>query len=212
MRLWWHKPVNDYYDYYDDDYNEKPKRGHEPRRWRLPLILAVTAGICGVLVCVGILAFIGVETLTVRNRYGVELASMCDPPTGGAASRDNYPYKADGVRFLILDEGIQMRDLWHGELPDDWKANSADEVDIVMCMDDRWVELDPCPIPGEEDSRNLEQHVVDVVLLNADSGRRIIEHTFRGSEPDCPKNDTGAGRLRGSEVEVNDFVIWFEAF
>ncbi len=196
---------------YDDSYgDDKPKRGHGNRKRRLPFILLTAVGVCGVLVCVSAIAYLLVETITVRSRYGAELAGMCDPPTGGEASRDNFPFEADGVKFLILDEGLQMRDLWQGDLPDDWKAETADEVDIVMCFDDAWVARTACPL-ADGGSREREQHVVELVLLNADNGRRIADVTFEGSLPGCPQDDD-TSRLRGDEVTVNEFVIWFEDF
>ncbi len=201
----------------------RERREVQNRETRLILLGALL--VCGVIGGVYIIVagiFNAVETNNLRTAYGDQLAEMCDPVLGGTADAANFPQTDGPAGLLVLRTDSTNRHAWHSDMPADQEASNADEVDVVVCVDEDWTELEECTYTQSSPDGDFtadttrRQHTVSIILLNAATGDRITETELVGGMPaECPANyddlDTGSRQfISGERVTPNDFVIWYE--
>ena len=189
----------------------------------------IFGGGCLVFVVLGIIIVIvgsilnAVETANVNNLYGETLASACQPVPAGSDSTDNLPDVATPRGLLLLESDTQRRHGWHSELPAQWRAENADEVVLIGCVEEERVLLETCEYLRDsarsDDAYTVrirrEQYRTTLVLLNAQTARRIDSQTLTGSEPEaCPEDDGefGSGEQRGDALAWADFAAWVETY
>jgi hypothetical protein len=184
-------------------------------------------GVCGVLCC--ILAIIGfiVGTITrqqelgaVRDAYGERLAGLCDPVSGGEASLNNVPDGERPLGVLILEADDKIRHDWHDGQPLGWVAEDESSTQMVACVMDIETLVETCENPDDDRIRDVDRNQMsaEVILLNAETGRRIAETTLQGPEPPICPEDYETVRTRystfgidGDPVDINEYVTWVES-
>lgn len=191
----------------------------------------IMLGALGILVVLGIIItivgaiFTAVEESGVVNTYGEDLAGLCNPMPVGSESSDNAP-EAEGetpLRILLLKADTRQRHGWFQDLPELWQAEAQDEVALVGCIDDIEDTLETCsyqrPSADGDGSFTIRieriQHSVEIILVNANTGRRIDSLIIVSSEPDeCPDDEdvSGSGEIEGTEVELDDVAEWLEGY
>jgi hypothetical protein len=167
--------------------------------------------------------FNAIESSTVNRAYG-EVASACDPFPVGQESVDNLPSTESPREILLMIGNTQRRHAWHSQVPVAWRAESGEEVGLVGCIEEDWVELETCEYlrdsaRGQEPFTiriDREQHQIEIVLINPENDRRIDSQTVLGGEPlPCPEDNesiTTSGNQRGAEVVFQDVAPWVEGY
>lgn len=200
----------------------------EARRRRRNIETAVIFGVgCGGFLICGIVAIIvgsifnAVESGAVRSAYGETYATACDPMPSGNDSLDNMNEGEAPRQFLLLTGDTQRRDAFHSELPDQWRAESEDEVSLVGCVERIETVLETCEYQRSSDegsytvSIDREQESATIVIVNPNTGRRIDALEVTGDEPDdCPDDEdvTSSSTLSGGDVEWDEFAGWIEEY
>jgi hypothetical protein len=190
-------------------------------RRRLSIIIILLLIIC----CAGAVAIVVFtmeqEKAEIRDKYGEDVAKLCEEPGGGAADPANLTSADAQIKFLILtDEGMYHD--WHDKLPVELRAKDKDELDAVICLQSSSKEIERCPyVDPKDESKTLftivrEQPLVDVVLLNP-AGARIAEFTLSGGMPDeCSDEARGTKdsvqKQRGKAVSYNDLYTALTEF
>lgn len=190
-------------------------------RTKLSLIVLGVIGLC---VCVAVAAVIystEQEKKEIRDKFGDEIAKLCDEPAGGAPELANFVNGDAEVRFLVLtNEG--MYDDWHDKLPAEMRAGDKESLDVVVCKVASTKQIESCPYTDPDDESkvmftiNRVQPVLDLVLLSP-SGARIAETTILGGMPDkCPDEARGSKdstqTKSGAAVSYNDFYTELTSF
>lgn len=164
-----------------------------------------------------------VESSVVVDAYGEEIAGLCRNLPMGEADIANTPAADGPSKILLLRTGAQARHAWHNEMPVGWRAETADEVTLVGCVEIDDVEIEQCNYsrPDGEGgtftvSIEREQTTATVVLLNPSSGERVAEQSVTGSEPEpCPPDSEDLNttqRLEGSVPTSDEFAEFLETF
>lgn len=175
--------------------------------------------VCGIIILIVTAISNTVESTTVRSTYGETYASACQPVPAGTDSMDNLPDAASPRAILLLIADTQRRHAWHSQLPAQWQAENEDDMTMIGCIEQEWVELETCEYerPTDEGSYTVridrEQEQLTIVLINPQTSRRIDSLTVSGTEPDaCPDDDGkfGSGQRRGEEVQWDDVAAWIE--
>ncbi|MEM6284794.1 MAG: hypothetical protein AAF787_21570 [Chloroflexota bacterium] len=202
-------------------------RDYERRRKQrsTAILLFGVAGCALFSVVMIIIGFIisAVESSMVVDAYGEEIAGLCRTLPMGEADIANAPAADGPSRLLLLRTGAQARHAWHNEMPVDWRAETADEVTLVGCVEIDDVEIEQCEYsrPDSEGGTftvriEREQTTATVVLLNPTSGERVAERAVTGSEPEpCPPDSEDLDtmqRLEGSVPTSHEFAAFLETF
>ena len=154
------------------------------------------------------------------NTFGEDVANMCNPPEGGAASDRNWPrIPGSQMQILLLEQGATQKHGWHDDLPDDLRADSLEEVDLVICMGEEGeIVLETCEYTQTGDPRQpvlfrvqLVRPTVNIIILNRQTGQRIVEIPVGGSTPpQCPQRDRverGTTKLQvGDPIDAAGFA------
>lgn len=164
-----------------------------------------------------------VETANVKRIYGETYASTCQSVPEGAESIENLPTSGPPHRLLLLISDTQRRHGWHSDLPPQWQATNEEEVSLIGCVTEQSNLLETCEYwrDGEDSDTAYtvkimrEQYESTLVLVNAQTGRRIDSLTVTGSEPEpCPEDDGSltSSMIHGAEVAWADFASWTETY
>jgi uncharacterized membrane protein len=205
-----------------DTVNERQRR--EQRQGCQFMIFAV-----GIIIVLGIILIIvgailsAVEEANVVNQYGEGIASLCQPVPVGSGSLENRPQDANSYRILLLDAGSKRRHDWFSDLPATWRAEDEDAVAFVGCVEEERETIETCEYerPSARSGTftvriEREQYTTTLVLLNAESGRRIDSLTVEGAvPPECPDDDdsvTTSSKIAGEKPALDDFADWLEPF
>lgn len=189
----------------------------------------IFGGGCLVLLVLGVVMVIvgsildAVETANVKSTYGEDLASACRPVPAGSDSVDNLPDVPTPRGVLLLISDSQRRHAWHSSLPEQWRAENAEEVAIIGCVEELERELETCEYSRDSARADQaytvrirrEQHEATIVLINPSTSRRIDSLTLSGSLPEpCPEDDGSmtSGEIQGSEVAWDDVAAWVETY
>ena len=184
-------------------------------------------GTCGIIFCVcGIVfAMVGAinrqqEIGAVKDAYGERLAGLCDPVSGGEASLANVPEGTPPFAVLILEGGDKVRHDWHDGQPFGWVAEDEASTQLVACVTDIEMVVETCEVRDDDRIRDVDRNQMsaEVVLLNAETGRRIAATTLQGPEPPvCPedydtvRNQYSTFGIDGDGVDINEYVTWVES-
>lgn len=183
---------------------------------------AVFIVIAIIMVIVGLI-MTAVETATVKSLYGDAIASACNPVPEGRESLDNMP-DAPPIRSIVLFIAeTQQRHNYHEQVPNAWRADAADDVVLVGCVQEEAVLLETCEYVRdgtEGDTFTIrierEQYETTIIIVDPYTSRRIASQTLLGTEPEsCPPDDssvTNSGTQRGEKVAWSEFAGWIETF
>lgn len=189
----------------------------------------VFGGGCLIFLILGIIMLIvsmilnAVETANVNSTFGETYASTCQTVPGGQDSPDNIPDVVTPRQVLLLIANTQRRHQWHNDLPPQWRAETADDVAIIGCVEEERIELETCEYSRDssrtEDAYTAritrEQYQITMTLVNAQNARRMDSLMLFGSEPDpCPEDDGefGSDVRRGARPQLQDFANWLEGY
>jgi hypothetical protein len=182
------------------------------------------------LVIIGIFAAVIFYVLQMQERqalidaYGEDVVAMCKAPGGGTSNRANVPASPRPWKVLLLTHGDEVKHEWHDDLGPDLRADDKEELAIVVCVHEqkeRVVEEQPYALERGGGTFVVQrvQYYVDIVLLNAETGRRIAEFPVQGNPPD-PLPDYYRGsqgsieKLYGEEVQASSVAFalnwWFD--
>jgi hypothetical protein len=202
----------------------------EARRRREDRIAAMIFGggcltfiILGMIIVIVTTILNTVETAKVNSAYGDAYASACQPVPSGNESVDNLTDAVPPRRILLLTSDTKRRHEWYSDLPEPWRAENEEEVDLIGCVADDQILLETCEYLRDSAradeaytvSISREQNQTTLVLINPQTARRIDSLTIAGSEPDaCPEDDGSlvSGEQRGEEVKWVDFASWLETY
>ncbi len=158
-----------------------------------------------------------------EETYGSTIAEMCYPIRGGEESLSNLPadveYPLNVVVFHETLEGNLHQ--FHRNLPDEWRADDEDEVEAVICLRPRSVEIEECPYVDDNDEEIgtviRSQTDMDVVVFSP-TGDAVTSFEIPGDEPpECPEETTflqgqTVRRLASAPIPYADFENAIRAF
>jgi hypothetical protein len=184
------------------------------RRKFLFIFGAFAAVVCVVIVAIAMYS-IEQEKKEIREKYGSDVAKLCDEPGGGNAAITNLTSTGQPLKFLVLTADGTYHE-WHDKLPGDWRAEDSDSLSAVVCLESHSTMVETCPYTDPKDetktvfTMNRVRPTMDMILLNPQTGARIAELTIQGGEPDaCPDEAKGTkGKTvekKGRDVSYNDF-------
>jgi len=130
------------------------------------------------------------EEEVFKNKFGEEVLALCTTPlVSPEHDYRNMPIRS--VRRVLVLEGDKESD-WHDAVPDQWRAETSEELTIVACVsDERDVNLERCPY---EDNVYIDRYARSrvVALFNADTGELITRFDVHGSPPTACEDVTWA--------------------
>jgi hypothetical protein len=184
---------------------------------------ATIAGVIMIVVALIVAGYFGYDyyqKYKLRQDYGETIATMCVSPAGGSATLNNAPFATKPWKTVVIEE--DKKHDWNGMLPDEAQAKSGKNTDVVVCvMDSGKATVGECPYAsvgsGEYFAIRRMQYYTDLILFNAQTGKRIADQRVWGSAPGaCPRQYLGSknGSIDGHKPTDNDFyyvvmsVIW----
>lgn len=200
------------------------------RRNNLNAAILVGVGCLGLLAITAVMAVVSglmnlAETSNVRSLYGDVYASACNPVPMGQTAAVNAPDAVAPRQLLLLESDSERRHAWHAQLPEQWRADTAEAVVLIGCVEAQDVLLETCEYARDMDNAEggfivrvrRQQQQATVVLLDAATSRRIDSLTLSGPEPaPCPPDDedelTTSRNEVVEDVTLADFSAWFEAY
>lgn len=191
------------------------------RRKFILLFGTLAAILCVVVVAVALYS-IEQEKKEIRDKYGSEVADMCDEPGGGTADVANLPGTNGQFKFLVLTDTGTYHE-WHDKLPADLRAEDKETLSAVICLESHTTTVESCPYTDPKDETKTVFTIervrpyLDMILLNPQTGARIAERTIQGGEPDaCPDEAKGTKgstvTKKGRAVAYNDFYTALTEF
>lgn len=202
----------------------------EARRRRQNIIGAMMFGsCCAIFIVIALVMAIvtsianGVEAGNVRNLYGEDYASACNPAPSGNEDEDNMPDAGSPRAVLLLISDTQRRHAWHSEMSAQWQAENEKDVALIGCVEEERLTLETCEYERDASRGDgtftirieRQQYTATITLINPETGRIIDLRTEEGSKPDdCPDDEdvSVSGTETGSEVEWDDFAGWIEDY
>ncbi len=153
-------------------------------------------------------------TLTACSKPGSELQSVLGPVCTGNAYSKATPYQGQGPHpiFYATYEGS-----WHplnSRTKDTWLPARAEDAQLVLCISPESTRsIEVCQFWGGE-SITRYRYIVDVKLVEAQSGHIIAEEHFEGQSPrfclSQERSDLTA--LYGSHVYDEWIWAWSHAY
>ena len=145
------------------------------------------------------------------EEYGANIISICQLSPTGQTSQNNMNIKDEGQsKFLILEDSGNSVHSFFGQLPDELKAESAEDLEFVVCIKEWKTKIQAC-----EYSRGI---TITRRQLNYDIGvftktkERIASFTMEGRTPqECAKSirrdygDNHDGQILGDPPRYTDF-------
>lgn len=217
------KPKNDAPQSLVDRVLDYEKRRVERSNRLLVIGVASVAALLGVMTLIG-LVFAAADAQLLRSTYGDTVAALCDPAPLGTDDLANLPEAAGTRPALLLRTGSQQRHAWNRQLPITWRAETGDDLALVGCVESIETTLETCPYRRISSARNEDftirldrvQHSLNLILVNATTGRRIDSLLLEGGLPEpCPPDSdeiTSSGDIDGSEIPFEDVAAWLEPY
>lgn len=171
--------------------------------WVIALFVVVVGVFAGLY-----LAYMEFDKWWLRRTYGEDIAGICMRPVSGSASAINAPTSAKPWQALVLDG--EHKSKWHGDLPKEARADSRDEVDVVVCVTDkRKSKVGECPRVSVDGSSyfvlDRMQFYQDLYVFNPDTGQLITMLQVWGAPPGpCPDLRVGS---KSEDIEGQDPVF-----
>ena len=191
--------------------------------------VVIILGILGVilLICVGLVAFFSFFA-GERDKLDQEFADIMNVCRGQSVP-SAATYNPDGRQnLLIAIEPNVSGDLtiYTYAIPDDMLATTANDVALVLCLDDeREVMIESCPYHNvngkdEETENVIERYIYErnVKLIVAQTGEVLVEETLQGDEPDkCLEQESFREnqkviKRKGNSISNGDLREWVRQF
>lgn len=186
---------------------------------RRQILLGVLAlGVVSCALCAAIVVWYQRDLAQTADQFGETIVAMCDPIRGGEANLANLPADATyPLQIVVFRESQRFTGSFHSDLRDEWRAETGEDVDVVVCIGDTQRRLvEECAYgdanDSPEDAAVIErfQRYNEVVLFNPQTSTRIATLTVDGAMPDeCPDSifaEDGEERvITGNEVTFADF-------
>ena len=144
-----------------------------------------------------------------KTAFDESLRSLCQV----SRTEGQIPSITEPAKFLILGEYTDRAHEWHSELPGKWRAKNADEVDFVICISQREVEIERCDYtPGGIITRYRIDY--EIAIVNPENAQTVMKNVMAGKMPaDCPssiRSDEG-GPKYGKPPIYLDFQNWLRS-
>ncbi len=135
----------------------------------------------------------------------------------GGANVNAANYKGhDKIHPIVLLNTFGDLHEWSDDLPDDWWANSENEIELVACLSAQTlVRVETCTyILTSFTTINRNVWQVSAKLSEARTGKILASKTFQGSSPrPCGKEErTSTMEINGEYVPFGDVINWLEDF
>lgn len=153
------------------------------------------------------------------DEFGADIVDLClDPQTPPAS----YPVEVgEHPRLLVLDLGKPGWHPWNNDLPAERRAETRDELDVLICAHDRQdgeqVSVEMCQYRGGGWAGVSYRYRYDVTVLALDpeTGALIREDVLTGETPrECPESRSVRKGQRLSDIHgglpTASFLNWVE--
>jgi hypothetical protein len=145
------------------------------------------------------------------KKVGEELTALCaatDLTRGAPLTALTLP------KLLLLGQEGENIDKYHTKVPRKYRARKAEDVDVVVCLNEKWINESSCTYVGGGGAIVTRQRR-DIQTLIVDPERRqvIAETSFKGGTPkSCPSRiDTNdAKTIVGKRVPFTTVWRWLQ--
>lgn len=197
-----------------------PKKKNRTLVW---IIGAVAFGCLACIVASAVILYLDEEEPTSEETYGSTIAEMCYPIRGGEESLSNLPADVEYPLNVVVFHETNRAQVhqFHNNLPDEWQADDENEVEAVMCLRPRSVDVEECPYIDNNDEEIgtviRVQTDMDVVVFSP-TGDAVTTFQIAGDEPpECPEETTflqgqTVRRLTSAAIPYADFENAIRAF
>lgn len=170
-------------------------------------------GFCAVLL-IPFCLFGGVGMLKYREWqemetvFGEALLSMCRSEYYDDVG--TFPSFEGSPRFLIIEES-GLPGSWHRKLPENLRADGAEEVDLVVCLDyAEDVEVSECEYTGWKVIRRFRL-ARNVFVVDPQTGKTVASTTLYGDAPVCPQVTDTSKSITGTQPKFDSLLTWLRA-
>lgn len=125
-----------------------------------------------------------IAQFTAARSFGPELTSLCAGTVSAGELLDTMP---EGKLAVLQGGGTRMHP-WHNKLPDERRADSADQVDYVVCTQPSSYTVEVCKYTSGGRVKRI-RYVNEVLFIDPELGELVAQDKVYGSYPDsCPKS------------------------
>ncbi|HEX3049545.1 MAG TPA: hypothetical protein VHP83_02740 [Aggregatilineaceae bacterium] len=169
----------------------------KPTRASQRILLGFAVFLILIAVMVVVMQIIVTFNRRTTSDFGDKIGNLCNPVDSGTPINTNYPgYGPFPLKTLVIDMDTILRSSWQDKLPAEWKATSSKDVGLVMCVESvKFTDFSCYTGNDGEPYRSLDRLEFSgwkVVMINPESGKRIINMLFSDGDTYYPCSGGGA--------------------
>jgi hypothetical protein len=179
-------------------------------------VIAILFPICLILVVIQLVIIPWIrerrKETEAREIFG-DMMDMClTPPQEKPAE---VPMVEEAPKLLVLELNHNELHEWHDQLPSSRRAETPEEVDIVICANRKWegneVLIEVCHYKFTDDTVTMYRYDPNIIALDPATGQVIARGVLEGKQSGmCPTLTTEEAHDDTDRGHLPDFSIFLD--